>query len=90
MGCAASYASLLDDPQFLTNLEQVEVGLPAALERPTSQAFVESAPAFPGADARVSIARVVIGAAGFLGLVSIGGAAAAYVFAERVALILAR
>ena len=86
----AGYASLLDDPGFLADLERIEVSGPAAVERPTSLWFVEPAPAPPLASAPWSIARVVIGAAGLFVMMSIGGAAAAYVFADRVALILAR
>ena len=86
----ARYASLLDDPGFFADLERLEVSGPAAVERPTQQWFVDSAPASPSVDARLSIARVVLAVAGFLVMVSLGGAAAAYVFADRVALILAR
>ena len=80
----------MDDPGFFADLERLEVSGPAAVERPTSQWVVESAPTSPSVDARLSIARVVLAVAGFLVMVSLGGAAAAYVFADRVALILAR
>lgn len=90
----ARYASLLDDPAFVSALEAVEVSGPPAVERPTSQWFVESEPA-PAPATRVvesgrPIGQIVLGLAGFLVMMGIGGAAAAYVFADRVALILAR
>ena len=85
----AGYASLLEDPTFLADLERIEVSGPAAVERPTSQWFVEPAPSRPPDGARASIGKAALGIAGFLVMMGLGGAAAAYVFADRVALILA-
>ena len=96
----AAYASLLDDPSFLADLEQVEVSGPPAIERPTSRWFVESPeraaaprrvvrrPPSLAAPSPASIAGVAARVAGFLMMMGLGGAAAAYVFADRVALIL--
>ena len=85
------YASLLDDPAFLARLEAVDVSGPPAVERPMSNWLVEpSPPRTLGAPAAVSAARLALGFAGFLLMMGIGGAAAAYVFADRLARILAR
>lgn len=73
---------------FLADLERVEISGPAAVERSISRWFVDTAPPSPVADASASLAQVTLGIAGFLVMMGVGGAAAAYVFADRVALIL--
>ena len=85
-----SHASLLDDPTFLSALEQVEASGPPAVERPTSLWFVDPEPPSRRAATVRPIGQIVLGLAGFLVMMGIGGAAAAYVFADRVALILGR
>lgn len=86
----ARYASLLDDPAFVSALEEVEVTGPPADERPTSEWFVEPAPLSPATEMGRPIGQIALGLAGFLVMMGIGGAVAVYVFADRVALILAR
>ncbi len=86
----SGYASLLDNPAFLADLERIEVSGPAEVEPSASQWFVESAPARPTGGARASVARAALGVAGFIVMMGLGGAAAAYVFADRVAVILGR
>ena len=98
----ARYHSLLDDPRFLADLDRIDVpGVPAmayAVEEagvefewvlpPPPPPEVVSAVYQPSALAATGC--IVLGLEGFLLMVGIGGAAAAFVFADRVAVILTR
>jgi nitrous oxide reductase accessory protein NosL len=80
------YASLLDDPDFVARLDTLELTVPPEGVHPVAEWFVEpSSPRWsqPGDAAWLSIV-------GFFVMMGVGGAAAAYVFADRVAMILAR
>jgi hypothetical protein len=85
------YSSLLDDPVFLAELEAIDVPGPPALDPPEWEWFAPAPPppshhASPAA----AVARQALGLAGLLMMMGIGGAAAAYVFADRLAVILSR
>ena len=100
----AATTSLLDDPRFLAALDRIDFAGAPAVERPIETDVVEMPeddlepeplpvrqPARPPAARRAaSAARVALGVAGFLMMMGVGGAAAAFVFADRVALILHR
>ena len=82
----APYTSLLDDPEFVAHLDRLELALPPPEARPPAQWFVEEEPS-----RRWLVTDAAwFGVVGFFVMMGIGGAAAAYVFADRVALILAR
>jgi hypothetical protein len=86
----AGYASLLDDPGFLAQLDQLEVSDPPAVEHPIATWFVETESDRNPLRPERTIGDIALGVVGFLMMMGLGGAAAAYVFADRVALILAR
>jgi hypothetical protein len=98
----AAYASLLDDPRFVADLERVDfVGPPAvecSMALPVQESWNPDPEPVPAPSAQwafrqercPAIVRVAIGVAGFLMMMGVGGAAAAYVFADRIAMILGR
>jgi len=79
------YASLLDDPAFVNQLDSLEALGPPAEER-YAEWVVNPAPS-PTVIRRDA---AWLGVVGFVMMVGLGGAAAAYVFADRVALLVAR
>ncbi len=80
------YASLLDDPCFCARLDDLDVTAPPPEEHPAYQWFMETGPTpeLSRTDA------AWLGVVGFVAMMGLGGVAAAFVFADRVALILAR
>ena len=96
----ARYRSLLDDPRFRADLERIDVhGAPAmayAVEQPDVELeWVLPQPPPPEVLAAMyqrsplaATGRIILGVVGFFVMLGIGGAAAALVFADRVALIL--
>jgi hypothetical protein len=100
----AATTSLLDDPRFLPALDRVDLAGEPEVEPPIENDVAdlreddlepEPLPVRPpvrrpAARRAASVARVALGVAGFLMMMGVGGAAAAYVFADRVALILRR
>jgi len=101
------YASLLDDPSFIADLERVDLPVRTPLDKGADDVelletksgdlddVVAWCKALPGPvqpagpeHERGSAGRIVLGLAGFLVMMGIGAAAAAFVFADRVALLL--
>ena len=86
--------SLLDDPEFLDELARIDLPEsapdfdlepPSFLMEPVGPSRPRRAP-----QARRATGRVVFGLLGFFVMMALGSAAAAFVFADRVAVILAR
>jgi hypothetical protein len=102
----AQYASLLDDPFFAIELDQIDLPIDEELvaavtaqeesrrrfaEQPESADDNEPIGDEPVDSAVASAAgAIALRVAGFVVMMTVGGAAAALVFADRVALLLAK
>jgi hypothetical protein len=85
------YPSLLDDPAFVDQLDQIEATGPPLVEFKIAKAPSEKSGSRCWLHGRSGvIADATTAVLAFVGLMAVGFAAAASVFADRVRLILAR